>query len=258
MNLKPAVYLIGVGPGDPDLLTIKASKIIAQADIIFYANSLIPEQILQGIKPNAKIIPTVDQTLEEIIPLMVESVKNNLIVARLHSGDLSLYSAINEQIQKLKQAHIPFELIPGISVFQEAAAKLSTELTVPNLVQTIILTRITGNASAVPETENLASLAAHQATICLYLFARHVDEAQQQLLLHYPPDTPVAICYRLGWKDEKILLVSLTQMAKITHENNLFRTTLYLISPALKLMNETDQFIRSQLYNPDYSHLFRS
>jgi precorrin-4/cobalt-precorrin-4 C11-methyltransferase len=256
-TLKPAVYIIGAGPGDPDLLTIKAYKILAQADIIFYANSLVPKQILQDVKPDAKLIPTGNKTLEDIIPLMIESVRNNLIVVRLHSGDLTLYSAINEQMQRLKEAKIPFELIPGISAFQDAAAKLCTELTIPHLVQTIILTRINGEASSVPDRENLASLAQHQASLCLYLSARHIDQAQEELLLHYPPDTPVAICYRLGWEDEKICLVSLTEMAKTTYENNLIRTTLYLISPALNSLNDQYNLRRSQLYNPNYSHLFR-
>lgn len=257
LTLKPAVYIIGAGPGDPDLLTIKAYKILAQADVIIYANSLVPKQILQDVKPTAQLIPTGNKTLEDIIPLMIENVKNNLIVVRLHSGDLTLYSTINEQIQKLKEAHIPFELIPGISAFQDAAAKLCTELTMPNLVQTIILTRISGEASPVPERENLASLASHKASICLYLSARHSAKAQEELLLHYPPDTTVAICYRLGWEDEKILVVSLIEMAKTTHENNLFRTTLYIISPALKMVDNDDNLIRSQLYNPNYTHLFR-
>lgn len=258
LSLKPAVYIIGAGPGDPDLLTIKAYKILTQADVILYANSLVPQQILQDVKPSVKLIPTSNKTLEEITPLMIESVKNNLIVVRLHSGDLTLYSAIYEQIQRLKEAQIPFELIPGISAFQDAAAKLATELTIPNLVQTIILTRISGEASSVPDRETLSKLASHQASLCLYLSARHVEKAQAELLLHYPADTPVAICYRLGWEDEKILVVSLAEMATVTHEYDLFRTTLYLITPALKLTaGNQDQTIRSQLYHPNYAHLFR-
>jgi precorrin-4/cobalt-precorrin-4 C11-methyltransferase len=258
LSLKPAVYIIGAGPGDPDLLTIKAYKILTQADVILYANSLVPKQILQDVKPTAKLIATGNKTLEEIVPLMIENVKNNLIVVRLHSGDLTLYSAIHEQIQRLKEAQIPFELIPGISAFQDAAAKLSTELTIPNLVQTIILTRISGEASTVPDRETLSSLASHQASLCLYLSARHIEKAQAELLLHYGADTPVAICYRLGWEDEKILVVSLAEMASATYEHDLFRTTLYLISPALKLVEgNQDQAIRSQLYNPNYAHLFR-
>ncbi len=258
-NLTAAVYIIGAGPGDPELLTVKAARIISQADAIVFANSLVPKQILNHVHPEAELIPTGNKTLEEIIPLMVERVKAGLSVVRLHSGDLTLYSAITEQMQALAAEKIPFELIPGISAFQAAAAKLSTELTIPELVQTIILTRISGRASAVPETEELASLAAHQASLCLYLAARHVEVAQEKLLQHYPRDTPVAICFRVGWSDEKIWLVPLEQMSAVTQQENLVRTTLYLISPALKLLEqkESNTVNRSQLYHPQHSHLFR-
>ena len=168
-SLEPAVYIVGAGPGDPDLLTVKALKILQQADVIILADSLVPKQILQGVRPEAEIIGSGNKTLEEIVPLMIERVRSHQSVVRLHSGDLSLYSALHEQMQALTEAEIPFELIPGISAFQAAAAKLKVELTVPNLVQTIILTRISGRASAVPESEELASLAAHQASLCLYL-----------------------------------------------------------------------------------------
>ena len=251
--LQPAVYIIGAGPGDPDLLTVKAQKILAQADVIIYADSLVPQQVLQGVRSDAEQVRTGNKTLEEIVPLMIERVRANRSVVRLHSGDLTLYSAVYEQMRSLAQAEIPFELIPGISAFQAAAAKLETELTVPGLVQTIILTRISGKASAVPESEELASLAAHQASLCLYLAARHVEAAQEKLRQHYPADTPVAVCFRVGWSDEKIWLVTLDKMAAVTQENNLIRTTLYIISPALGKVREA----RSRLYHPEHSHLFR-
>ncbi|ACK68167.1 precorrin-4 C11-methyltransferase [Rippkaea orientalis PCC 8801] len=251
--LKPSVYFIGAGPGDPELLTLKAYKIITQGDVILYADSLVPKEILQDVRSDAQLIPTGNKTLEQIIDLIIKSVKNNQSVVRLHSGDLTLYSAIHEQILRLREENIPFELVPGISAFQAAAAKLQTELTIPDLVQTIILTRISGRASAVPEAEELASLAAHQASLCLYLAARHIQEAQNKLLQYYAPDTPVAICFRIGWPDEKIWLVPLEKMAQVTEEENLIRTTLYLISPALKANYST----RSRLYHPEHSHLFR-
>ncbi|MGF1478346.1 MAG: precorrin-4 C(11)-methyltransferase [Cyanophyceae cyanobacterium] len=251
-TLKPAVYIIGAGPGDPDLLTVKAHKILAQADVIVYADSLVPPQMLQNVRANAELVRTGSKTLEEIVPLMIERVRANHAVVRLHSGDLTLYSAIHEQMQALSEAAVPFELIPGISAFQAAAAKLEAELTVPNLVQTIILTRISGRASSVPESEELASLAAHKASLCLYLAARHVEEAQRKLLQHYPADTPVAICFRVGWPDEKILVESLDKMAAVTQKNDLIRTTLYIISPALNSGSA-----RSRLYHPGHSHLFR-
>lgn len=249
--LEPSVYIVGAGPGDPDLLTVKAQKLLATADVILFADSLIPQQILQLCREDAEIFRTANKTLEEILPLMIERVRSHKSVVRLHSGDPSLYSAIHEQMQLLAEAEIPFEVIPGISAFQAAAAKLKVELTVPGLVQTIILTRISGRTE-VPIAEELATLAAHQASLCLYLSARHVEEAQVKLLEHYPSDTPVAICFRLGWFDEKIWVVPLNQIADCTRKEKLIRTTLYVISPALSQATG-----RSRLYHPEHSHLFR-
>lgn len=256
--LQSAVYIIGAGPGDPELLTVKAHKIISSADVILYADSLVPKEILETAKPEAELIPTGNKTLEEIVPIMIQRVKENLAVVRLHSGDLSLYSAIQEQIEYLIAAEIEFELIPGISAYQAAAAKLKTELTIPGLVQSIILTRISGSASKVPEKEELTTLAAHQGSLCLYLAARHVETAKEKLLEHYPADTPVAICYRLSWPDEKIWLVPLESIAEKTRKENLIRTTLYVISPALRKEKNNGNNKRSLLYHPHHSHLFRS
>lgn len=252
----PQLYLIGVGPGDPDLLTVKAQRIIAAADVILYADSLIPDRIFQNARADAEIITTSDRTLEEIVAIAIDRVRAGLSVARLHSGDLTLYSAITEQIHAFRAAEIEIELIPGIGAFQAAAARLQIELTVPELVQTIILTRPTGRASSVPAAEDLASLAAHRASLCLYLAAKHVEAAQAKLLEHYPPDTPVAICFRIGWEDEQIWVVPLTEMAVVTARENLVRTTMYLISPALAEIPKGES-TRSRLYHPQHQHLFR-
>jgi precorrin-4/cobalt-precorrin-4 C11-methyltransferase len=264
--LPAAVYIVGAGPGDPDLLTVKAQKLLAQADVILFADSLVPRQILQGTRSDAELIQTANKTLEEILPLMCDRVLAGKSVVRLQSGDPSLYSAVQEQMQALLTANIPFEVVPGISAFQAAAARLRVELTVPGLVQTIILSRISGRTE-VPVAEELANLAAHQASLCLYLSARHVESAQTKLLQHYPASTPVAICFRLGWRDERIWLVPLEQMAVVTRQENLIRTTLYVISPALAAATVPEQFVqqgsdglagrRSRLYNPEHSHLFR-
>lgn len=260
--LVPAVYIVGAGPGDPDLLTVKAQKLLNRADVILFADSLVPEEILELCREDAEIIQTANKTLEEILPIMIERVRSHKSVVRLHSGDPSLYSAIHEQMQLLASSDIPFEVIPGISAFQAAAAKLKVELTVPGLVQTIILTRISGRTE-VPPTEELASLAAHQASLCLYLSARHVASSQAKLLEHYPDDTLVAICYRIGWQDEKIMVVPLDKMADCTIKENLIRTTLYVISPALSPMCGEGRYskgvaLRSHLYHPEHNHLFRS
>jgi precorrin-4/cobalt-precorrin-4 C11-methyltransferase len=265
-RFAPAVYIVGAGPGDPELLTVKAQKLIEQADVVVYANSLVPVQILQSLRADAEKIATAKMTLEAIVPLMIERVRAGKSVVRLHSGDPSLYSAIHEQMLRLSEADVPFEVIPGISAFQAAAAKLQVELTIPAQVQSIILTRISGRTQ-VPETEELAGLAAHRASLCLYLSARHVGEAQAQLMTHYPAQTPVAICFRVGWPDEQIQVVPLSQMAKVTQADDLVRTTLYIISPALENRAALEQGsedvlaaeerVRSRLYSPTHDHLFR-
>jgi precorrin-4/cobalt-precorrin-4 C11-methyltransferase len=251
-SVPSAVYIVGAGPGDPDLLTVKAQKLLAMADVVLFADSLIPEEILGSCRQEAEIIRTANQTLEEIMDLIITRVRSSKSVVRLHSGDPCLYSAIHEQMHLLAEANIPFEVIPGISAFQAAAAKLKVELTVPGLVQTIILTRISGRTQ-VPSREELATLAAHQASLCLYLSAGHVETAQARLLEHYPEDTPVAVCFRLGWPEEKIQVVPLKQMADFTYQEQLTRTTLYVISFALMPVMG-----RSRLYHPEHSHLFRS
>jgi precorrin-4/cobalt-precorrin-4 C11-methyltransferase len=249
--LKPMVYIVGAGPGDPDLLTVKAQKLLIATDVVLFADSLVPQQILNLCREDAEIIPTAHKTLEEILPIMIERVRSHKSVVRLHSGDPSIYSTISEQIHLLVDAEIPFEVIPGISAFQAAAAKLKVELTVPSIVQSIILTRISGKTE-VPPKEELASLAAHQASLCLYLSARHIQNAQAKLLEHYPQDTLVAICFRVSWEDEKILVVPLNEMADCTYRENLIRTTLYIISPALSQIEA-----RSRLYHPEHKHIFR-
>jgi precorrin-4/cobalt-precorrin-4 C11-methyltransferase len=265
--LQPAVYIVGAGPGDPELLTVKAQRLLSQADVVLFADSLVPEQLLQAVRPGAELIRTADKTLEEILPLMVARVQAGCAVIRLHSGDPGLYSAVQEQMQALLEAGISFEVVPGISAFQAAAAKLRVELTVPGLVQTLILTRMSGRTE-VPPAEELAALAAHQASLCLYLSAKHVESAQTKLMQHYPSETPVAICFRLGWQDEKIWVVPLAEMAATTQRENLTRTTLYVVSHALAAPTVPDAFVyagqrcarsggRSRLYSPGHSHLFR-
>lgn len=252
MSISP-VYIVGAGPGDPDLITVKGRDILARADVVIYANSLVPKSMLDICRPDTELIPTANKTLEEILAVTIDRARSHRLVVRLHDGDPSLYGAIHEQIAALAAAGIPFEIIPGISAYQLAAAKLQVELTVPELVQTIILTRISGRTQ-VPTREELSSLAAHRASLCLYLSARHVREAQAKLLEHYPADTVVAICFRLGWPDEKIQLAPLPEMAATTEQEDLIRTTLYVISPVLGHKREG---ARSRLYHPTHDHLFR-
>ena len=254
--LQP-VYIVGAGPGDPDLITVKGRNLLIKADVVVYANSLIPDSMLQYCRADAEIIPTASKSLEEILEIVIDRVRSQKLVVRLHDGDPSLYGAIQEQIIALTEAEIPFEIIPGVSAFQLAAARLQVELTIPELVQTIILTRISGRTQ-VPEREELSSLAAHQASLCLYLSAHHIENAQAKLMEHYPSNTTVAICYRLGWEDEKILTVPLADMASVTQKENLTRTTLFVISPALNYIQQgRSKSTKSQLYSSHYKRLFR-
>jgi len=248
MNLMPSrnpIYIVGAGPGDPELITVKGQRLLNNADVVMYTDSLIPPEMLSSCRSDTELIGTADLSLEEILGLMIERVSQQKKLVRLHDGDPSLYSAIYEQIQGLKLAGLEFEIVPGVSAFQLASAKLELELTMPQVVQTIILTRVSGR-NEVPEAEDLSSLAAHKASLCLYLSAKQVQLAQQSLLQHYPPDLAIAICYHLGWQDEKILLVPLKEMAETTIQNNLVRTTLFIISPAL---GKFEKIQRSRLYS---------
>ncbi|MEN9230005.1 MAG: precorrin-4 C(11)-methyltransferase [Thermostichus sp. DG02_5_bins_236] len=247
------VQIIGAGPGDPELITVRGQRLLSEADVVFYAGSLVPEGLLCHCRPQVEAIDTRALTLETLLPEIISRVQKGQRVVRLQDGDPALYGALHELLQGLGEAGIPFEIVPGVSAFQLAAARLQVELTIPELVQTIILTRASGRTQ-VPDPEALASLAAHRASLCLYLSARHVEQAQADLLTHYPADTPVAICYRLGWPDERIWLGSLAEMATLSRQARLERTVLYLISPAL----QGSLSARSRLYSPEHAHLFRT
>ncbi|MEM1425308.1 MAG: precorrin-4 C(11)-methyltransferase [Cyanobacteria bacterium P01_H01_bin.130] len=250
------VAIVGAGPGQPDLMTVRGQRLLTQADVVVFAGSLVPESLLAVCKPGVETIDTRSLTLEEWRGIVSDRAKAGQAVVRLQDGDPSLYGATHELVAHLVREELPFEIVPGVSAFQLAAARLNVELTIPNLVQTIILTRTTGAASSVPAAENLSSLAAHQASLCLYLSAHHCDAAQAQLLEHYPAETPIAMCYRLGWEDEEIHLGALTELAAMTRTKKLTRTVLYLISPALKALDTLPE-ARSQLYSASHGHIFR-
>ena len=233
---KPKIAIVGAGPGQPDLITVRGQRALEQADMVIYTGSLLPETFLVSCQPDVERIDTRSLTLEEWVNLVSDRAKAGKQVVRLQDGDPSLYGATHELVAHLVREELTFEIIPGVSAFQLAAARLKVELTVPNLVQTIILTRTSGAASSVPDAENLSSLAAHQASLCLYLSAHHCETAQARLMEYYPAETPVALCYRLGWEDEQIQLGDLRSLAKMTRAAKLTRTVLYLISPALKAL----------------------
>jgi len=246
------VWIVGAGPGAPDLLTLRAARTIEQAEVLIWTDSLVNPQLAAMAPEGCERIRTSTLTLEEVMELMLERAAAGQRVVRLHDGDTCLYSALHEQLCRLLDADVEVEVVPGLSAYQATAAALQAELTIPGLVQTIVLSRA-GGRTGVPEREALASLAALQASLCLYLSARHVEEVQAELLLHYPADTPVAIGYRVSWPDQWIQVVPLTDMARVSHERELIRTTLYVVSPALAPPGAA----RSRLYSASHNHLFR-
>ena len=246
------VSFVGAGPGASDLLTLRAADRLRAADVLIWTDSLVCPGIPKLAPDGCEKIRTSTMTLEDVIPLLVDRHKSGKRVVRLHDGDTALYSAINEQICALTDDNIPVEVVPGISAYQAAAAGLASELTIPGIVQTIVLGRA-GGRTGVPDSEELDRLAALKASLCLYLSARHVDEVQSTLLKHYPANTPVAVGHRVSWPDELLSVISLEEMAAFTQEHALIRTTLYLVSPALARGPQ-----RSRLYSPDHDHLFRA
>jgi precorrin-4/cobalt-precorrin-4 C11-methyltransferase len=245
------VSIVGAGPGAPDLLTRRAENRLKSAQVLIWTDSLVSPQIAALAPDHCEKIRSSTLTLEDVLPLMIDRAKKGLQVVRLHDGDPCLYGALSEQICGLSDAGISVDVVPGISAYQATASALGTELTIPGLVQTIVLGRA-GGRTGVPETESLENLARLKASLCLYLSARHVEEVQATLLKHYSPDTPVAIGHRVSWPDEWLQVVPLDRMALISREQNLIRTTLYVVSPALKAGRQ-----RSKLYSPDHDHLFR-
>jgi precorrin-4/cobalt-precorrin-4 C11-methyltransferase len=246
------VWIVGAGPGAPDLLTLRAARALEQAQVLVWADSLVNPQIAALAPDSCERIRTSHLTLEEVVEIVLSRAAAGRRVVRLHDGDPCLYGALAEQICRLSDAGIPVEVVPGISAYQAAASELRRELTIPGLVQTIVLSRA-GGRTGVPERESLARLASLRASLCLYLSARHVEEVQAELLLHYPPQTPVAVGYRVSWPDQWLTVVPLSEMVRTTHERRLIRTTLYVVSPALADAGEA----RSQLYSPGHRHLFR-
>ncbi len=245
------IAIVGAGPGAKDLLTRRAEEHLKNAEVVIWTDSLINPEILSLTPNECERIPTSSLTLEKILQLLIKKYRAGKKIVRLHDGDPCLYGAISEQICGLIDAEVEFEVVPGVSAYQATAAALGAELTIPGLVQTIILTR-SGGRTGIPPKESLDRLASIGASLCLYLSARHVKEVQEILLKHYPPETPVAIGYRVSWPEQLIKVIPLREMAEVSKANNLIRTTLYTISPALERTSK-----RSKLYSESHSHLFR-
>lgn len=246
------VIFIGAGPGDPDLFTLKGRHALRRADVVIYAGSLVPEAVLRHAPATARVYNSAPLTLEQVMEIVLTAVGNGQCVVRLHSGDTSLYSAIQEQLAVLEEAAIDCEVIPGISAFQATAAALQSELTLPEIVQTVILTRGEG-LTKMPPGESLESLAQHKATLCIFLSAKLVATVQAQLLTAYPPWTPAVIAYRVGWPEEKIIVTTLAELTGQVRRHRLTRTTLLLVGEAVGGRRN-----RSRLYHRSHGHLFRA
>jgi len=248
------VYFIGAGPGDVELLTLKAKNIIEKADVIIYADSLINPQVCDFARKDARIHKSASLTLEETTEIIADAVKENKTVARLHSGDPSIYGAIGEQMAFLDKLGIEYEVIPGISSLFAAAAALKTELTVPEISQTVIITRMKGRTD-VPEAENLKSLAAHGSTIAVFLSTSLAEEVVDALVQGgYHPDTPAALVYKASWKDEKIIKAALKDLPAEIKKSNIKKQALILVG---RFLNFPGEEVRSKLYDQDFKHEYR-
>lgn len=245
------IEIVGAGPGDPELVSVRGKRFLEQADIILYAGSLVPKELTYYAKPGCTVRSSASMTLEEQFELMKEFYDRDKLVVRLHTGDPCIYGAIQEQMAFFDRYGMDYHITPGISSFQAAAAALKSQFTIPEKVQTIILTRGEGR-TPMPEKEQLHKLAASQSTMCIYLSAGIVDDVQRELLMAYPPETPVAACYKLTWKEEKIYRGVLKDLARIVHENHLTLTTLLVVGDAIDNREGL-----SRLYNDNFKHLFR-
>ncbi|WP_444092244.1 precorrin-4 C(11)-methyltransferase [Bacteroides sp.] len=245
------IEIVGAGPGDPELISVRGRRFLEEADLILYAGSLVPRELTECAKAGAIIRSSASMTLEEQFALMKEFYDRGQLVVRLHTGDPCIYGAIQEQMNFFDRYGMRYHITPGISSFQAAAAALQSQFTIPEKVQTIILTRGEGR-TPMPEKEKLSLLARSQSTMCIFLSAGVIDQVQQELLEHYPPTTPVAACYHLTWKDERIYRGELKDLAQIVKENNLTLTTMIVVGDAIDNREGL-----SRLYSHQFKHLFR-
>ena len=247
------VYFIGAGPGDPELITVKGKRFISSCPVCIYAGSLVPEPIIEYAQKDALVVDSANLTLQEILSLMVEAHNDNKDVARVHSGDPSLYGAIAEQIERLKQLGIDYEIIPGVPAFSAAAARMGQELTIPEVAQTLIITRTSMKSTTMPQGENLENLAKSKATLAIHLSVRNSLYIQRQLIPHYGEHCPAVIAYRVGWPDEIIIRTTLRDLRDKIREAKITRTALIFVGSALQINNIKE----SALYHEDHQHILR-
>jgi precorrin-4/cobalt-precorrin-4 C11-methyltransferase len=247
------VHFIGAGPGAADLITVRGRDLIARCPVCLYAGSIVPRELLGFCPPGARIVDTAPLSLDEIDAEFARAHAADEDVARLQSGDLSIYSALAEQLRRLDRRGIPYTLTPGVPAFAAAAAALACELTVPEVAQTVVLTRVSGRASRMPETEKLAIFAASQATLAIHLAIHTIDTVVEQLMPFYGADCPVAIVVQASSPAEQIIRGTLADIAAKVAAAKIERTALILVGRALA----AEEFRDSALYDADYRRRFR-
>ena len=247
------VHFIGAGPGAPDLLTIRGRDLIARCPVCLYAGSLVPPEILAFCPPKARVVDTAPMSLDEIEAEFTAAQRRGVDVARLHSGDVSVWSAMGEQLRRLDALGIAYTITPGVPSFAAAAAALGRELTLPGVAQSLVLTRTPGRASPMPPRETLAGFAATGATLAIHLSVHALDRVVADLAPHYGDDCPVAVVFRASWPDERILRGTLADIVAQWQETAIDRTALILVGPVL----DPGSFRDSALYDPDYRRRYR-
>ena len=249
---KVQVYFVGAGPGDPDLITVKGRRLLSEADVVIYAGSLVNPALLEVTRENCEIHNSASMTLQEVIAVMQKAVAAEKMVVRLHTGDPSIYGAIQEQIDCLNPLGIRWEVIPGVSSFLASAAALGQEYTLPGISQTVIITRMEGR-TPVPDREKIRSLAEHQATMCIFLSVHMFADLVRDLMEGgYPADTPVAVVEKASWPDQRIFRGTLTTIADQLAAAGVNRTAMVIIGKVL-----AGEYERSRLYAPEFGHMFR-
>lgn len=245
------VIFVGAGPGDPELITLKGKKAIEESDVIIYAGSLVNPELLTYAQEKAKIYNSADMTLEEVLEVMEAAVSRHEKVCRLHTGDPSIYGAIQEQMDALEEKGITYKVIPGVSSFVATAAALKQEYTLPGVTQTIILTRTEGR-TPMPAKESLGELAKHGATMCIFLSVQDIEKVTANLRESYAADTPVAVVYKASWPDEKTVKGTLTDIAEKVKSAQIGKTAMIVVSNVLK-----KEYQRSKLYDGNFAHGYR-
>ena len=247
------VHFIGAGPGAPDLITVRGRDLIARAPVVLYAGSLVPPEVIACAPADARVLDTAPMTLDEIVEEMRRAHAAGLDVARVHSGDPSLYGAIGEQIRRLEALGIPYDITPGVPAYAAAAAALGRELTLPEVSQTVVLTRTAMKSSPMPNREDLATLGRSGATLAIHLSVRNLRAVVEDLTPHYVADCPVAVVYRASWPDQRIIRGTLADIRDTVRAAKITRTALVLVG---RVLDET-AFSDSKLYDPDHVHVLR-